>query len=1004
MNVTRAVIALAASLLLGLAAMPASPVHGQALVSGAIEGTVRDAAGRAMFGVTISITSRATGRRWIVRTDRAGRYNLAFLSAGSYDALFERIGFDPERIENVVVSPGDRRDVSPRLVATEGSVVTPRVRVADPGISAAAASGPERWLTGAGGVASMPFDVHDILAVHATSSHAGPRHDSEGLPLEFSTLVIDGIPSVGRLRALDVRTRAAAFPLSSLSFAGLESGSPDVEYPGSAGGLLVGSMRGGAGATRLDAYGDFGSDAISLAGDEVATFQTYRAGGRLSGSIVRDTAGFMIGAEYAKSIVPYRSFWRADSAAVSMVGASDRYALDLSGRSEPALETIERIAAFARLDLRLGVNTTFSLRGSAASLPATAIVSPWIERTIGTESTEKATEIFAGANLVSRALEGTVYNDLSAGFELSNHTRDLAGGDPARVEPPRTLAAASGLAFGSAHDRVTESRTIGLYARNTIHVRTGSHNVKAGVAVQFPSWNVTRNYPHASTFAYPSAAEWGTAGSAFYVGTDATILQRDWNENRVMFYAQDAWKPLADVELMAGMRLSVLRNIDTVDVRFEDRWDRLTGLTNRQLEKTNLEVEPRFSLTWRPAGGRVIVHGSAQVDAQPVAPATNAEILFRDGSYNMRRGFGAIPGWPVAPDTTAARLEGPTLSLLGPNFQGPRTSRISGSITSGFGAGIALSFAATHRKTEFLPVRKDLNLLPRVVANDQNGRPLYGTLRKEGSLLFADGESNRRFPEFDAVWGIQATGISTYTGFTLSADAPVQQYIGVHASYTYSKTEDDWMAGSIGDATAQISPFPDSLAGIDWVKGRSDFDVPHRAAIGVEVQVPGRFNTRLSAMYRHQSGYPFTPGFRPGVDANGDGSFNNDPAFLENAIAGTSDIVASWPCLSDNTAGFAARNACRGPAIKSLDGRLAIDVANTERLRAHVVVDVLNAIASDDIVPDRAVYLVDPARALGVNTGGRNVAVPLVANTNFGQPLLRFTPERIVRLGLRVSW
>jgi hypothetical protein len=996
-------LALVSGAMLAFPAVFAAPASAQGLVSGAVEGRVFDESGRPMFGVTLTLTNRATGRRWIVRTDRGGRYNVSFLGAGSYDALFEQIGFLPERIENVVVAPGDRRDVSPRLAPAEGPVVTPRVSTANPGVAAAGATGPDRWLTGAGGVATMPLDANDILAVHATTSRSGVRHDTEGLPLRFSTLVIDGVPSAGRLRAFDVHTRAAAFPISFLSWAGLEPGSPDVEYPGNAGSFLVGSFRSGAGETRLDAYGDFGSDATAFGADDVASFTTYRAGGRLGGSIVRDTAGFMIGAEYSKSIAPFRSFWPADTGVASMVSAADRYALDLDGRALSGLETVERIAAFGRLDLRLGDDNTFSLRGSVASLPSTAFVSPWLERTMGSPSLETATEIYAATTLVSSGYDGALHNDLSLGFELSSQNRDLEGADPARVEPPETFAAASGLGFGSTVERIAESRTLSFYGRNTVHVNSNGHSIKAGIAVQFPSWNVTQNHPNASTFAYSTASTWGAAGSGYYVGSDATLAQREWSERRVMLFAQDAWKPIPDVEVMAGVRLSLMRNVDTTEIRLEDRWLNLSSLSNRQLEKDVFEIEPRFSLTWRPAGSNVIVHGSAQVDAQPILPATTSEILFRDGSYNIRRGFGAIPGWPVAPDTASARVEGPTLAMLGPSFQGPRTSRLSGSITAGFPGGIAVSASASYRKTEFLPVRRDLNLLGRAAATDQNGRPIYGTLRQEGSLLFADAESNRRFPEFDAVWGLQATGVSTYTGFTLTASAPITTTVGFHGSYTYSKTEDDWMTG-LGDPSAQISPFPDSLAGTDWTNGRSNFDVPHRASVGVEVRVPGRFGPQISAIYRHQSGYPFTPGFRPGVDANGDGSFSNDPAFIDSNVAGTNELTASWSCLSDNVAGFAARNACRGPSIKALDGRLSIDVASTELLRANVVIDVLNAIASEDIIPDRAVYLVDPARQLNVSPNGRNVTVPLIVNPNFGRPLVRFTPERVVRLGLRVSW
>jgi hypothetical protein len=59
------------------------PVAAQGLVSGSVEGRVSDEAGRPMFGVTLTLTNRATGQRWIVRTDRGGRqpwhYNALYL-------------------------------------------------------------------------------------------------------------------------------------------------------------------------------------------------------------------------------------------------------------------------------------------------------------------------------------------------------------------------------------------------------------------------------------------------------------------------------------------------------------------------------------------------------------------------------------------------------------------------------------------------------------------------------------------------------------------------------------------------------------------------------------------------------------------------------------------------------------------------------------------------------------------------------------------------------------
>ena len=119
----------------------------------------------------------------------------------------------------------------------------------------------------------------------------------------------------------------------------------------------------------------------------------------------------------------------------------------------------------------------------------------------------------------------------------------------------------------------------------------------------------------------------------------------------------------------------------------------------------------------------------------------------------------------------------------------------------------------------------------------------------------------------------------------------------------------------------QLTPFPDSLGGSDWARGRSDFDAPHRFTLGSEFGFRG---IRLAAFYRGQSGLPFTPGFRYGQDMNGDGSFRNDPAFIDDQVVGVTDLLSQWDCLRNQVGRFAQRNACRGPWISTLDLRLTV--------------------------------------------------------------------------------
>jgi hypothetical protein len=195
----------------------------------------------------------------------------------------------------------------------------------------------------------------------------------------------------------------------------------------------------------------------------------------------------------------------------------------------------------------------------------------------------------------------------------------------------------------------------------------------------------------------------------------------------------------------------------------------------------------------------------------------------------------------------------------------------------------------------------------------------------------------------------------------------------------------------------------------DWRDGRSDLDLPHRAALGAEwalgdVRLAGLAMTgvRLAALVRHRSGAPFTPGFRDGVDANGDGAWGNDPAFISDTVPGADALIAGSACLRAQIGRFAARNSCRMPAVTSLDVRLAVRLFVLLGAPAELIVDGVNLVSTDEGVVDRALYLVDDTRA--ITTTAAAIAVPLVANANFGKLLIRRSPGAAVRAGLRINF
>ena len=227
--------------------------------------------------------------------------------------------------------------------------------------------------------------------------------------------------------------------------------------------------------------------------------------------------------------------------------------------------------------------------------------------------------------------------------------------------------------------------------------------------------------------------------------------------------------------------------------------------------------------------------------------------------------------------------------------------------------------------------------------------------------------------------------------------------VSLAAEYTWSRTRDNLVGLRESDPADQLSPFPSGLNGVDWDQGTSDLDIPHRAAVSLEIRSGGRNPVSLAARGRWRSGLPFTPGFRSGVDVNGDLGGNNDPA-PGDAVPNPAGTGVVATCSGTSVGGFAARNGCRESAVGSLDLRLAVPLpVGGGAGRLMLTLDAFNLVASTTGVVDRAALLINPATALTINAATGAVSIPYMANPNFGTLLRRGGEPRVVRLGLRVE-
>lgn len=981
----------------------------QTLTSGLLEGVVEDSLGARLHDARVTVVEPTSGYTRAAETRRDGRFRLSLLPPGDYELLVERFGFRPVRMQGVPVRAGQRLAV-PVVVAVAGDRVDEAevIRFETDPVGGTRA-GVSQWFS-TSDIAGLPHEQRQVTALGDLSTNSNSELETEGLPARLSGIAVDGMQtSAARHPGFAAGSLSgAAFPLSEFEHAELILNAADVEWSGFSAGLLSGYTRRGTRDFQVRAFGGWSGDALFSSGFTQGSSVAHSdllGGFLISGPIVQDTASFMIGLEARRLETPTPPLWASTSFDPRVIEvARDSLGVDLSGYENSTTARTEAVSAFGRFDWQFAPDHHLSVRGNLATIP---YARPFIPSSrIGPLAPAFEGSDLSVAGTLMSAFGPELANELRVGFERS--TRDY-GSETLRAEDdvtgadlPTTYLISANSGFGSDPALPGRFERSTLRLTETLHYETGAHRLKGGVAAVLSNYDQTYTFGGGGEFFFGGLEQFARRRGAFV--QTGRVGDAAFSVPQFAAYIQDIWNPSPGLDLLLGMRIESEQRPRT-EVLFNTLWYERSGLRTDSIDNRRLKLSPRFGLTWDVQNQhRWIVRGAAGVYHDMVDPGVLAELIGYSRGIDVFREVGRLNSWPVLPNSIIAPNVGSRVTLLGPNFDAPRTTRFSFGVTRLLGSLAALHLSTTYRRTDFLPRRDDLNLPENAAGTDQYGRPLYGSLVQQGGVIAAAPSSNRRFGQFDLVSAINADGRSDYQGVTIALERRSLGPFSFTGSYTYSETTDNWLSARGGGPEAQLNPFPDSLNGQDWADGKSDFDLPHRIVIGGEVRLPVPLSPRLATSYRYRSGYPFTPGFPIGVDANGDGSARNDPAWVDEAIPGTGELLSRSDCLRAQVGRFAERNSCREPGVHSLDIRLGVDVIRTGDYVASVFVDGFNLVESEVGDRDTALYLVDPSRSLVTGTSTGEVSIPLIANPNFGQLLVQRTPGRALRIGVQVNY
>lgn len=982
----RAALTLAALLL----ATPAG-VAGQSPSLGTISGRIVDDRGVIVPDATLTLTRDGVQIR-VGQAEVGGGFSFLNLLPGQYTLLAEQVGYQPVRTIGIEVIGGSET----RVAVTLERRPPPITSVTEVHHQAASKSAGGAVLRGGElGVLARRSDATGVAAGLSTGFLSGDGRGgfgfgANGLTPMHSRLTVDGVEEM-LLRHPGVPGEAGTAPIfarQNIAQATWSSFAFDPEVAAGGGSTLALLSREDRGPVKVRPW--FSYSGASLGGSSLdnpadSGGSAIQAGADFGGGFRGDSGSWGVSAEYRNISEPTAARFAPGAEPVAAI-AEAAGSTDVSRWTAPTVRNWSGVLASANLAWQVGGNSRFAARVGMASwnednpLIAASAVN-------GAGSSLKANDVSGMASFELWSEEWQ--SETRVGFQSAS--RDWAG-----AGIPFTTLVGEAIALGSAPMLPGSFAEQRLSATETITLPMAAFTIKIGGGVARRNLTHDWLYDAAGSAAFGSLADFA-AGIGAWTATTTTNSEVDFSLTELSAFGQVDWQASPSLKLSAAARYEA-QSLPTDLVTPAPEFGRVFGLANFVVPTSRSSaIGPRGAITFDAgARGTTIVRLSGGLVPGRYDLATIAEAAHYDGDVTRRRATGEI-GWPAAPGDGV--VESTPITMFSLDVRAPRSFVIDGSLSQAIAAGTVLDVTGGYSHTDYLMRRGDLNRPVAPLATGDGGRAIWGELEQYGSMIVATPGSNRRFEDFDNVWFLTSSGYADHKHATVRLRHQSSIGLRLAASYTWSRTEDNLFGQLSADPSDRAVVVGTGVGDDRWDIGRSDLDIPHRAVLQAGYQLSRSLH--LSARFRWRSGLPFTPGFPPGVDANGDGSGNNDPVSLQ-AVAGLRNTLDAAGCKAGN-ADLAVRNSCREDPVQALDVEAGVRLPIGGTRAVMLTISAFNLTSSETGIVDRAAVKIDPDGTITTDASGRTV-LPLVINDNFGELLVRRNDPRTVRLGLRVEY
>jgi len=937
---------------------------------GSLSGTVKDATGGVLPGVTVVITNTDTSLTRTVVTDPGGRYVAPDLPPGPYSVKGTLEGFTSVVRSGITLTVG--RDAVVDMELTLGQVAD-QVTVIGEAKTVDTRSSSTGGLISTGQIEGLPLNGRSFVELANLTpgvqlTQTGGQSTSTGLGMKLS---VNGARYTSNLFTLDgtnLNDEYSQAGSASGNVLGVEAirefqvltNSFSAEFGNHTGGVINAATKSGTNllhGSLFEFHRDDALDAKSYFDVEKPPFNRDQFGYSLGGPIVHSKTFFFTNYEALHEKLGRTYLFNVPSANVrgGTVAAAIRPWLESYPLPNDGVTFGTTRGEYRRVAQRL-TDENYVMGRVDHRLTNTQQV--FVRYTFDDAKLDDPSGLITGSQLKTRTQYATAEHTWVKGSALLNRlqfgfTRSRLDGVDYLLEGftmPQTTF--TDINRGLATISVTGLNALGgdttnpkFHIYNNYQIREnvtwnrGAHSLKFGGEAQMLQFNLTSDFTSMGQYTFSSLDNFliGRVNqfNAVVPGSDAT---RNLRQTAFGMYAQDDIQARKNLTINVGVRYE-----PTTSVR--DTKDRLAQLidfgssTATLNDTTTLEtlfknpslkdIAPRVGFAWDVTGnGKTAVRGGVGVfnDLILISTPFVQNTAVRVPPYFNRGGLVGsstfVVNFPNAYTTQAAQLAAQAqLEGIQYDLDQPRMYKWNVNVQRELlpKTMLEVGYSGTHGE----------NLVRQIYTN---GRVAQRTA--DGRLFVAQGTPLAQ-PNFGRMRFRVSDGTSDYDGLTASLSRRMSSGLQAQVSYTYSKSIDD------GAAALGGNDFTNESAGGRYLyekdRGLSPFDVRHALVANVNYELPFAANATglqaallkgwsVSTLIRMRSGYPFSPvsGVDTGLQVQGWA-----PEYPDlKPGAPTSPVIGNVDHWFDPTAyllpatgfiGNAPRNSIIGPNSRTVD-------------------------------------------------------------------------------------